>query len=386
MEFRKLILMLNILGLMANGEIGGARDVDRVDRQEIKSCKFPALYNFGDSNSDTGGRSASLDMVAPPNGETFFKAPSGRFCDGRLIIDFMAEELGLPYLSAYLDSIGSNFRHGANFATGGSSIRPGGYSPFHLQLQIGQFLQFKSRTTLLYKQLNHSAKSPPLQSRLPRPQDFSDALYTFDIGQNDLAYGFEHTSEAETRESIPSMLDKLGEAIHQLYKAGARNFWVHNTGPIGCLPYSVIYYLPKPRNLDGKGCVEPQNKVAQEFNEQLRRKVLQLRAQLPAAALTYVDMYSAKYSLISNAKKLGFEDPSQFCCGSYYGYHIGCGEKAIVNGTVYGNPCPNPSEHISWDGIHYSEAANALLAKTVLDGSLADPKVSVGEACHSSMT
>ena len=93
--------------------------------------------------------------------------------------------------------------------------------------------------------------------------------------------------------------------IQQLYKAGARNFWVHNTGPIGCLPYSVIYYLPKPRNLDGKGCVEPQNKVAQEFNEQLRRKVLQLRAQLPAAALTYVDMYSAKYSLISNAKKLG---------------------------------------------------------------------------------
>ncbi|CAL5387591.1 unnamed protein product [Camellia sinensis] len=43
----------------------------------------------------------------------------------------MAETLGVPYLSAYLDSIGTNFSHGANFATGGSSIRPGGYSPFH---------------------------------------------------------------------------------------------------------------------------------------------------------------------------------------------------------------------------------------------------------------
>ncbi|OMP06341.1 No apical meristem (NAM) protein [Corchorus capsularis] len=35
-----------------------------------------------------------------------------------------AERLGLPYLSAYLDSTGTNFRHGANFATGGSCIQP----------------------------------------------------------------------------------------------------------------------------------------------------------------------------------------------------------------------------------------------------------------------
>ena len=57
-----------------------------------------------------------------------------------------AETLGVPYLSAYLDSIGTNFSHGANFATGGSSIRPGGYSPFHLGLQISHFVVF-----LIYK-------------------------------------------------------------------------------------------------------------------------------------------------------------------------------------------------------------------------------------------
>ncbi|KAL3526054.1 hypothetical protein ACH5RR_014426 [Cinchona calisaya] len=387
MVCRKLILLiLYLLGLMVAREVGGVTDNDNnVGNQKLNRCKFPALYNFGDSNSDTGGRSAALDVLLPPNGETFFKAPSGRFSDGRLILDFMAEKLGFPYLSAYLDSIGTNFRHGANFATGGSSIRPGGYSPFHLGIQIGQFLQFKSRTTALYEKLRDNRKIPPFKSNLPRPQDFSDALYTFDIGQNDLAYGFEHTSEAETQASIPSMLDTFSEAIHQLYKAGARNFWVHNTGPIGCLPYNVIYYKLKPHNLDSNGCVDPQNKVAQEFNMQLKQKVIQLRAQLPAAAFTYVDMYYAKYSLISNAKKLGFEDPLEFCCGSYVGYQIGCGEKAIINGTVYGNPCPNPSKQISWDGIHYTEAANGFLAKSVLNGSLSDPGVSVLEACHSSI-
>lgn len=93
----------------------------------------------------------------------------------------------------------------------------------------------------------------------------------------------------------------------QLYEEGARFFWIHNTGPIGCLPYSIIYDRSKPRNLDKIGCVAPQNKVAREFNKQLKDIVLKLRKQLPEAALTYVDVYSAKYELISKAKNLGKE-------------------------------------------------------------------------------
>lgn len=78
----------------------------------------------------------------------------------------------------------------------------------------------------------------------------------------------------------------------------------------------------------------------------------------------------------------GFVDPLEFCCGSYYGYHIDCGKKAIVNGTVYGNPCKNPSKYISWDGIHYSQAANLWVADHILNGSFSNPPVSIGEACH----
>lgn len=93
--------------------------------------------------------------------------------------------------------------------------------------------------------------------------------------------------------------------FQQLYKEGARFFWVHNTGPIGCLPYSVIYDQSKPGNLDHNGCVKPQNEVAQEFNRQLKDRVSQLKAQLSRATFTYVDVYSAKYTLISYAKNYG---------------------------------------------------------------------------------
>ena len=55
----------------------------------LSPCSFPAVFNFGDSNSDTGGLSAAFGKAPSPNGETYFGAPAGRFSDGRLIIDFI---------------------------------------------------------------------------------------------------------------------------------------------------------------------------------------------------------------------------------------------------------------------------------------------------------
>lgn len=63
-----------------------------------------------------------------------------------------AEALGLPFLSPYLQSIGSNFKHGANFATAAStvllpktSLFVTGISPFSLGIQLNQMEQFKAR-------------------------------------------------------------------------------------------------------------------------------------------------------------------------------------------------------------------------------------------------
>lgn len=64
----------------------------------LRSCSFPAIFNFGDSNSDTGGLSAAFGQAPYPNGETFFRTPSGRYSDGRLIIDF----IGIPSTENYL--------------------------------------------------------------------------------------------------------------------------------------------------------------------------------------------------------------------------------------------------------------------------------------------
>ncbi|RDX64152.1 hypothetical protein CR513_57323, partial [Mucuna pruriens] len=155
-----------------------------------KHCDFPAIFNFGASNADTGGLAASLLAVTAPYGDTFFHRPVGRFSDGRIIIDFIAESFGVPYLGPYLDSLGTNFSHGANFATAGSTIRPLQglaqlkFSPFNLGIQYTQFKRFKSKTQFIRDQGGVFA------TLMPREEYFPEALYTFDIGQNDLTAGF----------------------------------------------------------------------------------------------------------------------------------------------------------------------------------------------------
>lgn len=74
---------------------------------------------------------------------------------------------------------------------------------------------------------------------------------------------------------------------------------------MGCLPYVMDRFLVPASQIDKHGCSIPYNDVSQYFNVRLKETVLQLRKDLPLAAITYVDVYSLKYSLISNAKNLG---------------------------------------------------------------------------------
>lgn len=54
---------------------------------DSSGCKLPSIYNFRDSNSDTGTHSAGFTLIPAPYGQTFFKKPSKRLSDGHIIID-----------------------------------------------------------------------------------------------------------------------------------------------------------------------------------------------------------------------------------------------------------------------------------------------------------
>ncbi|KAK4748626.1 hypothetical protein SAY87_015212 [Trapa incisa] len=89
--------------------------------------RFKSIFNFGDSLSDTGNY---LAVGAPrfplikqlPYGETFFKKATGRSSDGRLIIDFIADYLGLPFLPPHRKLVGGPYvKTGVSFAVFGAT-------------------------------------------------------------------------------------------------------------------------------------------------------------------------------------------------------------------------------------------------------------------------
>ncbi|WCJ38559.1 GDSL esterase/lipase At3g26430 [Euphorbia peplus] len=324
-----------------------------------KACNFPAIFNFGDSNSDTGGLSAAFPPSPSPYVQTFFGYSTGRNSNGRLMIDFMAEGLRLPYLSPYLDSLALNFSHGANFAASGSTIRQSVKvnSPFSLNVQFLQYSAFYNRTQAIIKQGGVFA------SLMPPADYFTRGLYTFDIGQNDIAsdYFLKMTID-QVKKNVPDMISQFTTTIKGVYANGGRSFWIYNTGPVGCYPYVYKQLPTPPEKMDKYGCSSLYNDGPQYFNQLLKEAVVQLRKDLPLSAITYVDIYSLKYTLITRAKELGFSDPFIPCCAD--GSHINREANAII-----------------WDGTHFTEKANQWLFLQFSNGSFSDPPTPFNLAC-----
>ncbi|KHG21223.1 hypothetical protein F383_05901 [Gossypium arboreum] len=344
-------------------------------------CDGRLTIDFLNSNSDTGELiSAGIESLEPPHGQSYFQTPSGRYCDGRLIIDFLMDAMDLPFLNAYLDSIGlPSFHKGCNFAAAGSTIQPAtaqSVSPFSFGVQVAQFVRFKARVLELL------AKGKRLDKYLPAQDYFQKALYMFDIGQNDLAGAFYSKTLDQVLASIPTILIEFETGIKALYDQGARNFWIHNTGPLGCLAQNVAKFGTDASSLEEQGCVRKHNQAAKIFNLQLHALTKKLQGLYTDSNFTYVDIYTIKSNLIANYSKLGFEQPIMACCGFggpplNYDSRISCGKTKVINGATFtAKACNDSSEYVNWDGIHYSEAANQYVSSQILTGKYSDPPFS----------
>ncbi|XP_019172524.1 PREDICTED: GDSL esterase/lipase LIP-4-like [Ipomoea nil] len=322
--------------------------------------KSPIIFNFGDSNSDTGGFGVAYgSLLGYPNGRKFFHRSSDRFSDGRLIIDFLCDNVKMDYLSSYLESLTSNFKNGVNFAVGGATAFPKS-NFFSLKTQIKEFSRFHSRS------LNFHLEG--VKGMFDR-EDFGNALYMIDIGQNDITLAFyNHTKLEVVVQQIPFLISEIKDAIEYLYKAGGRMFWVHNTGPAGCLPQMLA---TKVGDFDEAGCLKPLNEAAREFNAQLLNLSANLRVELKNATVVYVDMYTIKYDLISNSALYGFEKPLMACCGG--GGAPYNADPKILCGTTGYTVCDEDTRFISWDGIHYTDNANAVFAARIATTNYSTP-------------
>lgn len=98
--------------------------------------------------------------------------------------------------------------------------------------------------------------------------------------------------------------------LQTLYDQGGRNFWIHNTGPLGCITQNVARFGTDPSKLDEIGCVSGHNQAAKLFNLQLHALCTKLQAQYTDANITYVDIFSIKSNLIANYSRYGKSRPA----------------------------------------------------------------------------
>ena len=353
---------------------------------------------FGDSLSDTGNLHLSdpsnpATTLGDPYGVSYFKHPAGRYSDGRLVIDFLAEGLGLPFLPPIQTLIAgganmSSSRHGVNFAYAGATARAEAVvTPFHLQRQIAQFLEFKSNST--------APRPDGAAVAVPSPRDFDDAMYIIHAGGNDLfyAYTFDGLSPAQAADTVvPQSVAAIVSSISSLYTAGARNFLVFNQPPQGCAP-AVLTVMGAPNaTRDEYECLADFNAAALAFNESLHDAIENLRASTGGAKIYIGDYYAVNYEIVSNPGSFGFWNDTilRASCGvgEPYNYNpiISCGHNGTLpDGTEAdlrnSTRLADPAQLIYWDGVHFTEAFYKIVAETFLKGEGLTPALDLKQSC-----
>ncbi|URE39787.1 GDSL esterase lipase [Musa troglodytarum] len=332
--------------------------------------RYNALFNFGDSLSDTG----NVVLAGLPYGMTFFGRPTGRCSDGRLVIDFIAEGIGLPHLPPNTAK-DADFHQGANFAFIAATTLP--FDFFH-QRGLSKGLWVNAS---IHEQVDRFEKLLPSICGTPQEcRDFlgKSLLVVGEFGGNDYSTGlFASRNVSEVRTFVPPVSQAIAEGLERLIGLGAVDIIVPALLPVGCFPlYLTLYNTSDPEDYGpGTGCMRRHNALSWYHNTLLRRQLDRLRPKYPAVSIRFADFYAQVFDFAINPLKYGFKDGAlRTCCGApgVRNYNFNLHAKCDQNGS---SVCPDPTTHVSWDGIHMTEAAHRIIAQGWLHGPYVDPPI-----------
>ncbi|XP_006645634.1 GDSL esterase/lipase At5g45910-like [Oryza brachyantha] len=347
---------------------------------------YTSIFSFGDSFSDAGNivfiyghRKPDLTMVKPPYGMTFFGHPTGRLSDGRLIVDFIAEALGLP-LPPPSFAANRSFEQGANFATAGATALNRAFfvdnnftvlSPFNISLgdQLGWFDDMKPSLC--------GAGGEPRRCECY----FSNSLFFVgELGWNDYASVlFAGRGVDEARSHTPEIVRTICAGTQKLIDDGARTVVVSGVSPMGCTSGNLVRFASSSEAdyEPDTGCLRKLNLLSMEHNRQLRQALAQLAGRNPGARIIYGDFYAPIAELAATPRRFGIdgeEGALRACCGSGGGrYNFDLNATCAMPGAT--TACEHPSAYVNWDGIHLTEAAYHHVADGWLRGPYAHPPI-----------
>uniref|UniRef100_A0ACD5VXN3 Uncharacterized protein n=1 Tax=Avena sativa TaxID=4498 RepID=A0ACD5VXN3_AVESA len=338
----------------------------------IGSCAscYKRIFTFGDSIIDTGNFVQSIGhnpspIKERPYGMTFFHHPTGRICDGRVLIDFYAEAFGLPLIPPNLP--GENwepFPGGANFAVYGATALPPDYFRYKWNFTVPGSACLGTQIGWFKEMLQRLAPGAAAKTVL------SESLIALgEIGGNDYNYWFLSMHPRDVAyQFIPDVVSLIINTAQELINLGAKTIMIPGNFPIGCVPaYLTAFQTNNPADYDQFRCLKWFNDFSMRHNQALSNEVNRLRARNPGVKLIYADYFGAAMEIFKNPHRFGIGDPLLAVCGGNGPYHTGkpCDKDAILWG--------NPANFASWDGIHMTEKTYNAIADGVLRGPFANP-------------
>jgi len=336
--------------------------------------KYNAFFNFGDSITDTGnlctnGKPSQITFTQPPYGETYFGTPTCRCCDGRVIVDFLSSKFGLPFLPPS-KSTSADFKKGANMAITGATAMD---APFFRSLGLSDRIWNNGPISFQlqwFQQITSSVCGQDCKSYL------GNSLFVFgEFGGNDynaMLFGNYNTDQASTY--TPQIVSTIAAGVEKLVAMGAKDVVVPGVLPIGCFPiYLTIYGTSSSGDYDGLGCLKKFNDLSTNHNSQLKAQLASLQAKYPSARIMYADFYSGVYDMVRSPGSYGFSTAFQTCCGAGGGkFNYQNSARCGMSGAA---ACSNPAAHLSWDGIHLTEAAYKQITDGWLSGAYCNPAI-----------
>ncbi|XP_015902173.4 GDSL esterase/lipase 5 [Ziziphus jujuba] len=325
------------------------------------SSKHVAFFIFGDSFLDSGNNnyinSTTLDQANFwPYGETYFKFPTGRFSDGRLVSDFIAEYANLPLIPPFLQPTFHHYYDGVNFASAGAGALVETFQGSVIDLRTQLKYYEKVETWLRNKLGNNNVEVKAM---------LSGGVYLFSIGTNDYTSLFLTNSTIlnsySKSEYIGMVIGNITNVIKEIHARGGRKFGFINLPEVGCLPGLRII---KPDN--NGSCLEEASSLTKLHNKALSKLLIKLENQLEGFKYSLYDLNSNLRKRMKHPRRYGFKEGKEACCGTgQFRGVFSCGGKRIVKEF---DLCENPNEYVFWDSFHLTEKVYKQFADQMWSG------------------
>ncbi|XP_039053064.1 GDSL esterase/lipase 5-like [Hibiscus syriacus] len=328
-------------------------------KSQPQQKKHVPFFIFGDSFLDAGNNNyintSTLDQANFwPYGLTYFKFPTGRFSDGRLISDFIAERAKLPLIPPFLQPGFRQYYQGVNFASSGAGALADTFQGFVIDLKTQL-----SNYNRVARWFRHELGEEEAEATISR------GVHLFSIGTNDYTSPFLINSTILNNYNhstyVGMVIGNLTTVIQEIYRRGGRKFAFINLPELGCVPGMRII------KTDNNGsCLEEASRLATLHNIALSKLLFELEKRFKGFKYSLFDLNANLRQRMRHPSKYGFKEGETACCGSgEYRGAFSCGGKRRVKEFQL---CKNPKDYVFWDSYHLTERIYKQLADQMWGG------------------